>query len=153
MKKAIILTAAIVMISLPALALTDTEIMAAGHDLNRGIVHASELPAIPEIEGTSSTYKVTENIHVVFIEKEGQAKTCSCVCLSESELSEFLAQCVTICLNYGDPSYTDQYYAAVLSHFLETRSDEEPQTAYLPGLIFKLTKEKFGYVFILTRAQ
>lgn len=151
MKKAIILTAAIVMISSPALALTDTEIMAAGHNLNRIIAHASELPEYSETEKGATTYKVTENIHVIISEKDGQANTCSCVCLSESELSEFLAQCVTICLNYGNARYADEYYSAVLSHFLETRSGNEPQTAYVPGAIFQISKEKFGYVFILSR--
>ena len=135
-----------------AYALSDLDIMVAGHNINRSICNAAELTNA-EIEGNSYTYKATENVHVIFRVKNGEASSCSCVCLDEADAAEFLAQCVTICYNYGGTEAGTQCYDPILFSFMQARAGNEPEKVILPGIIFHLYKESFGYAFVMARVR
>ena len=135
-----------------AYALSDLDIMVAGHNMNRLICNAAEL-TVPEIEGNSYTYKATENVHVIFRVKDGEANSCSCVCLDEADAAEFLAQCVTICYNYGGTEAGTQCYDPILFSFMQARAGNETEKVILPGIIFHLYKESFGYAFVMARVR
>ena len=135
-----------------AYALSDLDIMVEGHNLNRVICGAAELKN-PEVEKGSYTYKVTENVHVIFTVRDDLANSCSCVCLDEADAAEFLAQCVTICYNYGGTEAGTQCYDPVLFSFMQARAGMETDKVILPGIIFRIYKESFGYAFVLARVR
>ena len=135
-----------------AYALSDLDIMVAGHNINRSICNAAEL-TVPEIEGNSYTYKATENVHVIFRVKDEEASSCSCVCLDEADAAEFFAQCITICYNYGGTEAGTQCYDPILFSFMQARAGIETDKVILPGIMFRIYKESFGYAFVLTRVR
>ena len=135
-----------------AYALSDLDIMVEGHNLNRVICGAAELKN-PEIEGNSYTFKATKNVHVIFRVKDGEASSCSCVCLDEADAAEFLAQCVTICYNYGGIEAGTKCYDSLFYSFMQARAGNETEKVILPGIIFHLYKESFGYAFVMARVR
>ena len=151
MKRTIIFTVMLVLLASSACA-SDLDIMVEGHNLNRVICGAAELKN-PEVEKGSYTYKATENVHVIFTVRDDLANSCSCVCLDEADAAEFLAQCVTICYNYGGTEAGTQCYDPILFSFMQARAGSEPEKVILPGIMFRLYKESFGYAFVLARVR
>ena len=151
MKRTIIFTVMLVLLASSACA-SDLDIMVEGHNLNRVICGAAELKN-PEVEKGSYTHKATENVHVIFTVREDLANSCSCVCLNEADASEFLAQCVTICYNYGGTEAGTQCYDPILFSFMQARAGIETDKVILPGIMFRIYKESFGYAFVLTRVK
>ena len=151
MKRIIIFTFALILLTGSAIA-SDIDVMLEGHNLNRVICGAAELKN-PEIEKGSYTYKATENVHVIFTVRDDLANSCSCVCLDEADAAEFLAQCVTICYNYGGTEAGTQCYDPILFSFMQARAGSEPEKVILPGIMFRLYKESFGYAFVLARVR
>ena len=151
MKRIIIFTFALIFLTGSAIA-SDIDVMLEGHNLNRVICGAAELKN-PEVEKGSYTYKATENVHVIFTVRDDLANSCSCVCLDEADAAEFLAQCVTICYNYGGTEAGTQCYDPILFSFMQARAGSEPEKVILPGIMFRLYKESFGYAFVLARVR
>ena len=151
MKRTIIFTVMLLLLTSSACA-SDLDIMVEGHNLNRVICGAAELKN-PEVEKGSYTYKATENVHVIFTVRDDLANSCSCVCLDEADTAEFLAQCVTICYNYGGTEAGTQCYDPILFSFMQARAGSEPEKVVLPGIMFRLYKESFGYAFVLARVR
>lgn len=151
MKRIIIFTFALILLTGSAIA-SDIDVMVEGHNLNRVICGAAELKN-PEIEKGSYTYKATENVHVIFTVRDDLANSCSCVCLDEADAAEFLAQCVTICYNYGGTEAGTQCYDPILFSFMQARAGMETDKVILPGIMFRIYKESFGYAFVLARVR
>ena len=151
MKRIIIFTFALILLTGSAIA-SDIDVMVEGHNLNRVICGAAELKN-PEIEKGSYTYKATENVHVIFTIRDDLANSCSCVCLDEADAAEFLAQCVTICYNYGGTEAGTQCYDPILFSFMQARAGIETDKVILPGIMFRIYKESFGYAFVLARVR
>ena len=151
MKRTIIFTVMMVLLASSACA-SDLDIMVEGHNLNRVICGAAELKN-PEVEKGSYTYKATENVHVIFTVRNDLANSCSCVCLDEADAAEFLAQCVTICYNYGGTEAGTQCYDPILFSFMQARAGMETDKVILPGIMFRIYKESFGYAFVLARVR
>ena len=151
MKRTIIFTVMLVLLASSACA-SDLDIMVEGHNLKRVICGAAELKN-PEVEKGSYTYKATENVHVIFTVRDDLANSCSCVCLDEADAAEFLAQCVTICYNYGGTEAGTQCYDPILFSFMQARAGIETDKVILPGIMFRIYKESFGYAFVLARVR
>ena len=151
MKRIIIFTFALILLTGSAIA-SDIDVMVEGHNLNRVICGAAELKN-PELEKGSYTYKATENVHVIFTIRDDLANSCSCVCLDEADAAEFLAQCVTICYNYGGTEAGTQCYDPILFSFMQARAGIETDKVILPGIMFRIYKESFGYAFVLARVR
>ena len=151
MKRTIIFTVMLVLLASSACA-SDLDIMVEGHNLNRVICGAAELKK-PEVEKGSYTYKATKNVHVIFTVRDDLANSCSCVCLDEADAAEFLAQCVTICYNYGGTEAGTQCYDPILFSFMQARAGMETDKVILPEIMFRIYKESFGYAFVLARLR
>ena len=151
MKRTIIFTVMLVLLASSACA-SDLDIMVEGHNMNRVICGAAELKN-PEVEKGSYTYKATENVHVIFTVRDDLANSCSCVCLDEADAAEFLAQCVTICYNYGGTEAGTRCYDPILFSFMQARAGMETDKVILPGIMFRIYKESFGYAFVLARVR
>ena len=152
MKKVAILATAMIMITTPVLA-SPVDQYAEIHNACRLAAGAAELPAEPEVEGNTYTYKVSDALHVIYI-IDGENVTFSCVCLDESSVSEFLAQCVTAVYAIGGLTAYVDCFDPILSDFLSARSgsDTEKNTS-IPGILFSIEKMSFGYTFILVRVK
>lgn len=155
MKKAITIAAALIMITVPALA--DTDQIIQEYNLNTILTSATQLSGSPEISEkngmTSYDFKVTDNVIVSISTKEGEIRVCGVICKDESDAAEFLAQCAASSSTIA--GYDDLYYlyADILNLFLQTRAGEtkEQQKAPKLGVVYQLTKEKFGYLFMIAR--
>ena len=135
-----------------AFAISDLDIMIEGHNVNRFICNAAEIKN-PEIKSDSYTFKATENVHVIFRVKNDAVSSCSCVCLNENDAAEFLAQCVTICYNFGGIEAGTECYDSILYSFMQARAGNDTDKVMLPGIVFHLYKESFGYAFVLARVK
>lgn len=155
MKKAITIAAALIMITVPALA--DTDQIIQEYNRNTILTSATEISGSPEVterDGrTSYDFRITDNVIVSITEKDNEIRSCAVICKDESDTAEFLAQCATSASTIA--GYDDLYYlyADILNLFLQTRSGEkkEQQKAPTAKVVYQLTKEKFGYLFMIAR--
>lgn len=152
---AVIITAAMIATTFPACAMTDLQYRIADHNQYCYLTSAKEIAGTPEADESEThfTFKVTENVQCVFTVKEDSVITFSCVCLSDDETDEFLAQCVTGCYSFCNPDARNDCYAPILYRFLLARAGHEKENdSSIPGIIFSLGKASFGYYFILMKA-
>lgn len=155
MKKAITIAAALIMITVPALA--DTDQIIKEYNRNTILTSAAELSGSPEINKkkgmTNYDFNITDNVIVSIGTRDGEIRVCGVICKDESETAEFLAQCAASASTIA--GYDDLYYlyADILNLFLQTRAGEtkEQQKAPTVGVVYQLTKEKFGYLFMIAR--
>ena len=153
----VILAAVIIATATPACAESDLDFRIFDHNQYCYLTSAKEISGTPETDEkgkeTHFTFKVTENIHCVFTVREGSVTTFSCVCLSDSETDEFLAQCVTGCYSFCGTETGASCYDPILYRFLLARGGHEKEDdSSIPGVVFSLGKASFGYYFILTKA-
>lgn len=154
---AVIVAAAVMATTAPACAESDLDFRVFDHNKYCYLTSAKEITGTPETDErekeTHFTFKITENIHCIFTVKEGSVITFSCVCLSDSETDEFLAQCVTGCYSFCGTEAGANCYDPILYRFLLARGGQEKEDdSSIPGVIFSLGKASFGYYFILTKA-
>lgn len=154
---AVFVTAAVIATTAPACAESDLDFRVFDHNQYCYLTSAKEITGIPETdEGekeTHFTFMVTENVHCVFTARDGSVTTFSCVCLSDSETDEFLAQCVTGCYSFCGTENGANCYNPILYRFLLARGGHEKEDdSSIPGVVFSLGKASFGYFFILTKA-
>lgn len=151
---AIIITAAVFAIT-PALA--DIDHIIQEYNTNTVLTSATKLSGNPktrENDGMKShDFWITDNVIVSIGERDDEIRVCSVICKDESESAEFLAQCAasaSTIAGYDDLFYL---YADILNLFLQTRAGEikEQQKAPAIGVVYQLTKEKFGYLFSIAR--
>ena len=138
-------------IPISAFAVTDLEIMIEGHNLNCGICAAQQLIGDPTMDGDNAIFDITPKLHDVFFTKEGEVTGFGCVCQDPAQEVEFLAQCVTACLNFGGT--VDTVYDAVLSQFMFARAGNPLGGTVIPGMLIEITKESFGYVFVMSKVK
>ena len=139
-------------IPISAFAVTDLEIMIEGHNLNCDICAAQQLIGDPTMDGDNAIFDITPKLHDVFFTKEGEVTGFGCVCKDPDQEVEFLAQCVTACYNFGGKA--DTVYDAVLSQFMFARSGNPlGNTTEIPGIIIEITKQSFGYIFVLSKVK
>ena len=133
-----------------AFAVSDLDIMVTGHNMHAVISGAQELTGSPEInsEKGTATFDITDKLHDVFFIKEGEVTGFGCVCQDPAQEIEFLAQCVTACYNFGGT--VDTVYDPILSQFMFARGGNSLDiSTQIPGLAVHITKESFGYAFVL----
>ena len=155
---AVIVAAAVIATTAPASAESDLDFRVFDHNQYCYLTSAKEISGTPDADKqekeTHFTFKVTENIHCVFIVQEGYVTTFSCVCLSDAETDEFLAQCVTGCYSFCGMEAGTSCYDPILYRFLLARGGHEMEyDSSIPGIVFSLGKASFGYYFILTKAE
>lgn len=154
MKGLSVLAAAVMVVS-PALASSDVDFWVQNHNLYTYLSSAQELTGKPEeTDNNHFTFKITENVHVLFNTDGDKVSSFSCVCLSDDEVGEFLAQCVTACYSFGGIESGTECYDPILYRFLLARGGQEQEEDFsIPGLAFSLGKAKGFYYFILSKVR
>ena len=123
-----------------------------GH--NRGCLAsgAKQISGDPEIIDGHICYHITDNVNILFSMDGDTFKSFSCVCLDESGVSEFLAQCVASFYNLGGLLAYTYCHDALLTDFLSARAGNEPgNNSSINGLLFRIVKEPYGYTFIIVK--
>lgn len=152
MKKAAVLAAALIMITTPALASPVDEYVLS-HNMHRQAAGAAALPEEPEINGKRHKYKVSDFVDVIFIDN-GDSVTFACVCLNDAGIGEFLAQCVTAVYSIGGLTEYAYCYGPILSDFLSARAGTNiGNDDSIPGLLFSISKQAYGYSFVLVKVK
>lgn len=150
------LTSALVLISVSAFA-ESLENTLYAHNMNTSICNALEITGTPRVTekstGTNYEYILTDNLRAIFVEKDSKVRSCSFVCFDESDTAEFLAQCITACYNFGGVQAGTECYDPILYGFMSSRSGTNPEPTTLYGVLFKISKESFGYTFTLVRIE
>lgn len=151
-KVAVILTAAVLTIT-PALADPVSDLIAE-HNMNRFAAGAAEITGSPEIEDEMYTYHLPNIEIVVSADAEG-INYFSCVCLDDSAVGEFLAQCVTAFYDIGGFETYIQCHDPLLTDFLAARAGLDLKSnSSIPGVLFEIDKLKNGrYIFILSKVK
>ena len=154
MKRVIIIVCAIIFVTSNACAVSDLDIMIEGHNANCWICAAQNLTGDPVIENEKATFDLNPNLHDVFFIKDDKVYGFGCVCEDQAQESEFLAQCVTACYNFAGLQAGTVCYDVILSQFLFARAgvDSESSTK-IPGIMIEISKESFGYVFMLVKVK
>lgn len=154
-KVALLLTAASLMIS-PAY--SDTLINSTIEEYNdltilSGASKISSPSVTDNVTDIQYTFQLSDSLFIEMTEKDNKIVTFGCVCKDEAEAGEFLAQCVTGCYLLSGVSGGYFCYTEVLDQFLQARSDRNSEARKLPsaGLVMNLTKESFGYLFLISR--
>lgn len=148
---AIILTAAVLSVS-PALADHVSDLISE-HNVNRIVCGAAEITGEPEIEDGRYVYHL-QNIDIVISANDEGIKSFSCVCLNESGIGEFLAQCVTAFYDIGGLESYVHCFDPLLSDFLAARSGiETKNNSFVPGVLFHVSKTGSRYIFIIVKVK
>jgi hypothetical protein len=149
----VIITAA-VLSTTPALA--DVDNIMKEYNENTILTSATKLSGDPEIttqDGrTMYDFRITDNVIVSITERGGEIRLCSVICKDESEAAEFLAQCAaSASVVAGFDSFF--LHGDILDLFLKTRAGKtyEQHESKSLGVVYQLTKEKFGYLFMIAR--
>ena len=155
MKKAITITAALMLITAPALA--DIESIISYYNTNTVLTSATKLSGEPEIREhdgkTDYDFRITDNVIVSISAKDDRIRVCSVICRDEAETAEFLAQCAasaSTVVGFDNTYYT---YADILDMFLQIRAGETPGQRSIASVstVYQMTKESFGYLFMIAR--
>ncbi len=154
----IIIAAAVIATASPAFSASDLDIRIADHNQYCSLTSAKEINGTPDIDERESdthyTFSVTDHIQCVFTVQYGSVINFSCVCLSDSEADEFLAQCVTGCYTLCGPEAASGCYSPILYRFLLARGGQEKENDLsIPGFAFSLGKASFGYYFVLAKGD
>ena len=154
MKGLSVLAAAVMVVS-PARASSNLDFWVQNHNMYTYLSSAQELSGKPdETENNRNTFKITENVHVIFTLDGDTISSFSCVCLSDKEVGEFLAQCVTACYSFGGLESGTECYDPILYRFLLARGGQEAETDFsIPGLAFTLGKENSFFYFVLSKVK
>ena len=154
MKRFLCVLAVCLLVAAFAFAEDDLAEMVSGHNLRTPICAAMQLTGKPEYEadGSRATFDISENLHDIFFLKDGKVSGFGCVCTDPAEEIEFLAQCVTACYNFCGLAAGDTCFDTILSDFMFSRSGNSlGSSTSVPGVMIDLSKESFGYVFMMTR--
>ena len=150
------LTSALILISVSAFA-ESLENTVFAHNMNTSICNAMEITGTPRVTekstGTNYEYILTDHLRAIFVEKDSKVRSCSFVCFDECDSAEFLAQCITACYNFGGIEAGTVCYDSILYDFMSARSGTNPEASTLPGLLFKISKESFGYTSTIVRIE
>ena len=143
MKRIILFTLALILITSQAFALTEND-LASYHNQVRGRFGAAEIRPDDMSESGWLFCSVTGMLFVAYkIDSPTLAGGCSCE--NESETIEFLAQCATVCIVIGNPSNSDQYSAVILRQFLQARNGQENKAESAGDLYIRITKSGNSY--------
>lgn len=151
---AVIITAA-VLSTTPALA--DVDNIMKEYNTNTILTSAATLSGVPDIKEkdgkTIYDFRITDNVIVSITEENGEIRFCGVICKDESETAEFLAQCAAAASTVAGHDDLYYLYADILNLFLQTRSGEVKDQKKAPTVkaVYQLTKEKFGYLFMIAR--
>jgi hypothetical protein len=141
------------MIAVPAFA--DLDSIIAEYNRNTILTSAANISDNPEVsqqdETTRYDFQITDNVIVSLSVKEDRIRVCSVICKDESETAEFLAQCAASASTVSESPY--YMYAEILDLFLQVRAGEAPgqRKSQTAGVVYQLTKETFGYLFMIAR--
>ena len=142
-----------VCLMLPVSAFADIEPLVAGHNTCCAAAGAQQLTGSPDQEGERYTYHISDSVDVIFTDN-GERSSFSCICMDEAGIGEFLAQCVTGFYNFGGLLAYSYCHDALLTDFLAARAGRNPDIdTSVSGLMFQVSKESFGYLFMLTKVN
>ena len=149
---AIIMTAAVLSVS-PALADPVSDLIS-DHNMNRVLAGAGEITGQPEIEKGRYVYHL-QNVDIVISANNEGINSFSCVCLDDSGVGEFLAQCATAFYDIGGTDAFIRCYDPLLSEFLAARAGLETKSnKSVPGVLFQVEKVGNGrYIFIVVKVE
>ena len=146
---------AVILISVPSAESIEHTIFS--HNANAPICNAQPINGTPRVTekktGTNYEYIINENLRAVFIGSESKITSCAFVCFDESSAAEFLAQAVTACYNFGGIAAGSACYESILADFMAARSGTNPEPSAIQGLLYKISREPFGYTFTLVRIE
>ena len=153
MKRIIVFMFALILLTGSALA-SGLEDLIEGHNLGCIVTGAAKIEGEPEIEKGMYTFHVSDHVNVIFSMDGENMKSFSCVCLDDSAVGEFLAQCVASFYNIGGLMAYSYCYDPVLTDFLSARAGKNPgSNKSVDGLLFQIVKESFGYAFIVVKVK
>ena len=154
MKKqiAIVLTAVVLSVS-PVLADPVSDLIS-DHNMNRMLAGAGEITGQPDIKDGRYVYHL-QNVDIVVSANDEKINSFSCVCLNDSGVGEFLAQCATAFYDIGGTDAFIRCYDPLLSEFLAARAGlETGSNKSVPGVLFEVSKLKNGrYIFIVVKVE
>ena len=143
MKRIILFTLALILITSSAFALTEND-LALYHNQVRGTFGAAEIHPDDMTETGWLFCPVAGHIFVAY-KIDSPRLVCGCSCQNESEAVEFFAQCETACIMIGNQSNSDQYSAVILRQFLRVRNGQENEVELAGDLYIRITKSGDSY--------
>jgi hypothetical protein len=122
--------------------------------MNRILAGAGEITGQPEIEKGQYVYHL-QNVDIVISASEEGINSFSCVCLDDSGVGEFLAQCATAFYDIGGTDAFIRCYDPLLSEFLAARAGVETKSnSAVPGVLFQVSRVNDGrYIFIIVKVK
>ena len=152
MKRLIIFTLALVFFTSSALASVDDLI--AEHNVACIATGAAQITGDPEISEGRYIFSITDQVKIHFNMDGETFKSFSCVCLDDSGIGEFLAQCVASFYTLGGIDAYSSCYGPVLMDFLSVRSGfPAGNNSSVSGLLFRIVRESYGYTFIIVKVK
>ena len=152
MKRNIVLIITLVLLASSALADPVSDFIAE-HNLNRIMNGATEITGQPEIEKGKYIYHL-QNIDIVISANDEEINSFSCVCMDDSAIGEFLAQCVTGFYDIGGIEAYSLCYGELLSEYLAARAGIETKSnSTVPGVLFQVVKTGSRYIFIIVKVK
>lgn len=153
MKRIIIIVAVLILAAAPALADPVSDFISI-HNFNRAAAGAAEIAGQPEEKDGRYTYHASDSVDIIVITDGNEIKSVSCVCLDDSGVGEFLAQCATVFYDLGGLESYIYCYDPLLTNFLSARAGRNAENdSSVPGLLFGISKESFGYMFIIVKVK
>lgn len=133
---------------------SDLDTLVEGHNKNAAVTGAGTLSGKPEKERGEKydyyQYKVTDEVYVLFYEKEGKIMAFACICMEEGSAGEFLAQCATAFYNIGGTEAGTACHGSLLQSFLSARAGHDVEAEdSVPGFLYTLRHSSGGYTFTM----
>lgn len=155
MKKAVIITTALVMIASPALAYDPA--LAAVVELNEyaKLTGAAQITVEPvtvqDGDSTQYTYTVSDDLQITLTIKNEKVRSFSCLCKTEALAGEFMSQAADGC--YLLAGYDPDLMKTVYLDFLNARAGNETDKRMFSsiGIVFRLFKSNGQYAFVIAR--
>ena len=122
--------------------------------MNRMLAGAGEITGQPEIKEGRYVYHL-QNVDIVISANDERINSFSCVCLNDSGVGEFLAQCATAFYDIGGTDAFIRCYDPLLSEFLAARAGLETESnKSVPGVLFEVSRLENGrYIFIVVKVE
>ena len=130
------------------------EDLIAEHNIACIATGAALITGDPEISEGRYVYSITDQVKIHFNMDGETFKSFSCVCLDDSGIGEFLAQCVASFYTLGGIDAYSSCYGPVLMDFLSVRSGfPAGNNSSVSGFLFRIVKESYGYTFIIVKVK
>ena len=98
-------------------------------------------------------FTVSDALTVSMTEQDNQIVSFGCLCKSAEDLPNFLAHCVSGCHLISGIKGGFSCYAEIIDQFIRAGSERlsEARKLHSAGVVMHLTRESFGYLFLIAR--